>query len=211
MKRLHLWANSKNQMPSLCVFEDGEEHKGELIDVAKRELPEELRPTFQPKILAPLQAADVVAWDLRNTTVKIEQSAELASWRKSRERLDAIPDDFGIYKQRIYLGSVVTRVSPCGRPDESLRGLSCRSSAKSVFAIEIICLTRFINFSRGVSPGTGGNFIFAFDIALYLGAAWRHVVGIASLPVSSLYVSRRPNAEPAASMNRLASLPFRSL
>ena len=47
------------------------------------------------------------------------------------------------------------------------------------------CRARFINCSRGVSPGTGGNFIFAFDI-LYPVEALRHVVGMTSLPVSSL-------------------------
>lgn len=76
---------------------------------------------------------------------------------------------------------------------------------------EMTCRARFINRSCGVSPGTDGNLIFVFGIVLCLGVAWRHVVGIASWAVNSLYVSRRPNAEPAASTKRLASLPLRSL
>jgi hypothetical protein len=32
----------------------------------RRDLPEELRPQFQPKRVLPLQAADIAAWDLRN-------------------------------------------------------------------------------------------------------------------------------------------------
>ena len=97
MKRLHDWSHQRNRMPALAVFEDGDEHKGELIDVAKRELPEELRPVFQSKALAPLQAADIAAWDLRNVTVKIEQDAEYHLWEKSLQRLRRIPEDHGIY------------------------------------------------------------------------------------------------------------------
>jgi hypothetical protein len=37
--------------------------------------------------------------------------------------------------------------------------------------------TKCSNFSRGVSPGIGGNFIFAFGIVPCLDAAFGHVVG----------------------------------
>jgi hypothetical protein len=97
MKRLHDWSFQRKRMPALAVFEDGDEHKGELIDVAKRELPEILRPVFQSKKLAPLQAADIAAWDLHNVTVKVEQDADFRLWEKSVARLRRIPENHGIY------------------------------------------------------------------------------------------------------------------
>jgi hypothetical protein len=58
----------------------------------------------------------------------------------------------------------------------------------SPLGMEITWRTRFVNRSRGVSPGTAGNVIF-FCIVLYLAGAWRHAADISpweSLPVKSL-------------------------
>ena len=78
----------------LSVFEDGDEHKGELLKLAKKYLPEELRPNFQSKKLAPLQAADIAAWDLRNVVTKVQEIAKVDIWEKSYKRLHEIPNDY---------------------------------------------------------------------------------------------------------------------
>ena len=99
MKRMHLWAAAERHMPILAIFEDGDEDRGQLIRLARKELPEVLRPIFQPKSLPPLQAADIAAWDLRNTTVKSEQLAEYRLWRPSLERIGMTRENYGIYKR----------------------------------------------------------------------------------------------------------------
>ena len=93
--RVFVWsAQIGHRQPILSVFEDGDRHKGELQKLAKRYLPEELRPIFQSKRLAPLQAADIAAWDLRNVVAKIQELAKIDIWEKSYKRLHRIPNDY---------------------------------------------------------------------------------------------------------------------
>jgi len=90
--------------PILSVFEEGDNHKGELQKLAKKYIPAELRPHFQPKGLAPLQAADIAAWDLRNVVTKVQKIAEVDIWDKSDQRLHRIPNDYKLRGENELIG-----------------------------------------------------------------------------------------------------------
>jgi hypothetical protein len=91
--------------PILSVFEEGDHHKGELQKLAKKYIPEELlRPRFQPKRLAPLQAADMAAWDLRNVVTKVQEIAKVDIWDKSYQRLHGIPNDYKLRGENELIG-----------------------------------------------------------------------------------------------------------
>lgn len=86
IKKCHAWAISQNRMPIISYFESGDTHQDQLRKITN-ELRPELRPIFIPKRIAPLQAADIAAWDLGNVATKITQGAGYDIWRKSHNRL----------------------------------------------------------------------------------------------------------------------------
>lgn len=106
MGRLFVWAaRIGHQEPILSVFEDGDTHKGELIDLAKQYMPDaRLCPVFRPKTLTPLQAADIVAWDLRNIVNKVLEIADVDIWGKSYKRLHDIPNDYPVRGAKELIG-----------------------------------------------------------------------------------------------------------
>jgi hypothetical protein len=99
IKRCHTWAISERRMPVISVFEQGDTHQDQLRQITKVELVDELRPIFVPKRVAPLQAADIAAWDLGNITTKVTQGADYKVWSKSLDRIRTVvrEPDYGVY------------------------------------------------------------------------------------------------------------------
>lgn len=106
MGRVFMWAaENGHKEPILSVFEDGDTHKGELIDLAKQYIPDtRLCPVFQTKALTPLQAADIAAWDLHNVVNKVLEVADVDIWGKSYKRLHDIPNDYPLRGRKELLG-----------------------------------------------------------------------------------------------------------
>lgn len=97
--RVRLWAQHYDYPESQIryVFEQGAKGKGELITVMQRDgFPP---PIFESKGLAPLQAADFVAWEHLKAT-KQAQVGDVRGFRRSLIELSRIPHDWGIYEKK---------------------------------------------------------------------------------------------------------------
>ena len=79
------------------VFEDGCKGKGDLSTIMEFDgFPS---PTFGDKKLPPLQAADLVVWELRRVA-GLAFDDSLQSFRESFKTLSDMPQDWGIYKNK---------------------------------------------------------------------------------------------------------------
>ena len=90
------WAR-RQKIESLIefIFEDGDEGKGRLDELARRRL--KVEPDFKSKQLAPLQAADLVAWEHAKFIKTAHVSRDDEKIRKSLLVLDSKPRDWGVF------------------------------------------------------------------------------------------------------------------
>lgn len=102
IKQVHMWVlRELRPLPFFSVFEDGDEHKGSLLTLAERALPPDVHHLdFMPKGIAPLQAADIAAWDMHNIVAGVERDIAPEKWGKSVTRLPRPEkEDYAIYTE----------------------------------------------------------------------------------------------------------------